>query len=141
MGIMGLDTIVKVISLKIISKREERLFRDVFKSKMLRKGYIYKGAGYFLFAGAIFPLDYYMLTPFLEGLIKFLSWNLIIPTTAVFTNLLLIIFCIIEIASINENWFDISGNNIFKSVYNTVKMIRGGIESTVSFVKNTKNDL
>ena len=39
------DTAVKLVSLKKISIREERKFFDVFSSKMLRQGYIYKSAG------------------------------------------------------------------------------------------------
>jgi hypothetical protein len=141
LAIMSVDTIVKVISLKVISKREGRPFRDLFKSSMLRKGYIYKGAGYFLFAGAVFPLDYFMLTPFLNGSLSFFWPGVAIPSAAIFTNFLLVIFTIIELASINENWFDMTGNNMLKSVFRTVKAIRKGIESTTSFIRKTKDDL
>jgi len=42
-----------------------------------------------------------------------------------------------ELSSINENWFDISGNNIFKSVFSIVRKIR----STVSKVSDTWKDI
>ena len=138
MGIMGIDTLVKLISIKVTCKKDNRYFRDVFKSRMLRQGYIYKGAGYLIFAGAIYPLDYFMLTPFVELSTKLIGWSVVIPTKAIFTNLLLVIFSIIELSSINENWFDITGNNILKSVFKTVKNIRYGVESTVSFIRKTK---
>jgi hypothetical protein len=139
--VMIIDTVVKLISLKIISKKEKRPFKDLYASRMLRKGYIYKSAGYFILAGALFPLDYFMLTPFLNGSLS-LFWNGIsIPNSAIFTNALLVIFSIIELSSINENWFDITGNNIFKSVFKTVKAIRKAVESTSSFIRKTKDDL
>lgn len=138
---MTIDTVVKLISLKVIANKEGRSFRDVFTSRMLRKGYIYKGAGYFILAGALFPLDYFMLTPFLNGCLSECWSGLVIPSAAIFTNFLLVIFSIIELSSINENWFDITGNNIFKSVFKTVKAIRKGVESTSSFIRKTKDDL
>jgi len=63
MAIIFIDTIVKLISLKYIAKRERRKYRDVFKSKMLRRGYIFKSLGYAFLAVPLFPLDYYVLTP------------------------------------------------------------------------------
>lgn len=139
--VMLIDTIVKLISLKVISKKERRPFRDVYTSRMLRKGYIYKGAGYFILSGALFPLDYFMLTPFVNGFLSMFWHGTVIPNSAIFTNALLVIFCIIELSSINENWFDITGNNMFKSVFKTVKAIRRGVESTSSFIKRTKDDI
>jgi hypothetical protein len=136
---MGIDTIVKLFSLRKKAKNDNRLFRDVFESSMLRKGYIYKGAGYLLFSLAIFPIDYYALTPFIEGSIKYFGMNIILPTKAVCTNFLLIIFSLIELSSINENWFDITGNNIMKSVWSMTKKVRGVIENITGFVKDTKN--
>ena len=138
---MGVDTVVKLISLKVQSKKEGRKYMDVFASKMLRKGYILKGSGYLLFALAVFPLDFYMLTPFLKGVMQYLSIEYIVVTKAVFTNLLLIIFCIIELASINENWFDISGNNILKSVKDTVVILRDAINGVTDFISRTKNNV
>lgn len=141
MGAMGVDTIVKLISLKIQSKRDGRSYMDVFASKMLRKGYILKGTGYLLFALAVFPLDFYMLTPFTRGFMQYLSIEYIVVTKAIFTNILLIIFCIIELASINENWFDISGNNILKSVKDTVVIIRDAINGVIEFIGGAKNNV
>jgi hypothetical protein len=137
MGIIFLDTIVKLISLKKIASVDGRKYRDVFKSKMLRRGYIFKAAGYYILALAIFPLDFYGLTPFTASVIKGLGYTFVIPTTALFTNILLCIFALIEFSSINENWFDISGNNILKSVFSVVKKIR----STVTQVSDTYKDI
>lgn len=141
MGAMGVDTIVKLISLKIQSKRDGRRYMEVFASKMLRKGYILKGSGYLLFALAVFPLDFYMLTPFTKGFMQYLSIEYIVVTKAIFTNILLIIFCIIELASINENWFDISGNNILKSVKETVVILRDAINGVIEFIGGAKNNV
>jgi hypothetical protein len=141
MGAMGVDTIVKLVSLKIQSKRDGRRYMDVFASKMLRKGYILKGTGYLLFALAVFPLDFYMLTPFTKGFMQYLSIEYIVVTKAIFTNILLIIFCIIELASINENWFDISGNNILKSVKETVVILRDAINGVIEFIGGAKNNV
>ena len=139
MGIIFIDTIVKLISLKKIACAEKRRYRDVFKSKILRRGYIFKAAGYYVFAGALFPLDYYALTPFSNGLIKALGYSFMVPTQAVFTNFLLCIFALIELSSINENWFDITGNNILKSVKETVVKIRTGLKSISDTYKDIKN--
>jgi hypothetical protein len=141
MAAMGVDTVVKLISLKIQSNKQGRKFMDVFTSKMLRKGYILKGSGYLLFALAVFPLDFYMLTPFIKGFMQYLSIEYIVVTKAIFTNLLLIIFCMIELASINENWFDISGNNILKSVKDTVVILRDAINGVTDFISRTKNNV
>jgi hypothetical protein len=139
MTIIFIDTIVKLISLKKIACVEGRKYRDVFKSKILRRGYIFKAAGYYIFAGALFPLDYYALTPFSNGAIKALGYGFTFPTTAIYTNFLLCIFAIIELSSINENWFDITGNNMLKSVFDTVKKIRGTIEKASDTYKSIKN--
>jgi len=139
MVIIFIDTIVKLISLKKIACAENKRYMQVFKSKILRKGYIFKAAGYYILAMALFPLDYYALTPFTNGIIKALEYSFLIPTPAIFTNMLLCIFAIIELSSINENWFDITGNNMFKSVFGVVKKVRGGIEQVGDTFKNIKN--
>ena len=139
MTIIFIDTIVKLISLKKIACEEGKKYREVFKSKILRRGYIFKAAGYYIFAGALFPLDYYALTPFSNEVIKALNYGFTLPTAAVFTNFLLCIFAIIELSSINENWFDITGNNMLKSVSDTVKKIRGTIEKVSDTYKDIKN--
>lgn len=138
MGIILIDTIVKLISLKIIANKEKRLYRAVFRSRMLRLGYIYKTAGYLFVVLPLFPLDYYGLTPFIYKIIDFLGYGTIDLSKAIFTNGILMIFCLMEITSINENWFDISGNNILKAVWQTVKAIRKGIETTVAVYKDAK---
>lgn len=140
MGIMLLDTIVKIFSIRSISRKTGRRFFEVFDSRILRTGYIIKGLGYFILALAIFPLDYYMLTPFSEKAVLFFGYKVDIPTTAIFTNILLIIFSLIEVSSINENWIDITGNNMLKGVFDMVKKIRSGIQSVSDTVKNVKNN-
>jgi hypothetical protein len=140
MGTMFLDTIVKIISIKIVSIRTNRRFFDLFQSRLLRNGYIFKALGYFILALAVFPLDFYMLTPFLEKAIIFFGYEVSIPSTAIFTNILLAIFSLIEVASINENWVDITGNDMLKGVFNMVKKIRSGIQSVSDTVKNVKNN-
>ena len=138
--VIFVDTLVKLISLKFIAVKEKRAYREVFHSKMLRRGYIFKVAGYAFLAGPLFPLDFYMLTPFIEGVIKAFGYPFIIPTQALFTNSLLIIFCLIELSSINENWFDITGNNMLKGVWTTVKKIRQGVEGISDLYKKIKKD-
>ena len=139
MTIIFIDTIVKLIALKKIACVEGRKYREVFKSKILRRGYIFKAAGYYIFAGALFPLDYYALTPFSNEVIKTLGYGFTLPTGAIYTNFLLCIFALIELSSINENWFDITGNNMLKTVFSTVKKIRGTIEKVSDTYKNIKN--
>lgn len=134
-----IDTIVKLISLRTLAKEEKKTYREVFRSKMLRRGYIFKAAGYAFLAGPLFPLDFYILTPFVQGTIKALGYSFTIPTQAIFTNGLLIIFCLIEFASINENWFDLTGNNMLRSVFKTVKSIRRSVQSISDLYKNVKN--
>jgi hypothetical protein len=143
MIVMGIDTLVKLFAIKRIAKRTGRKYNDVFESKVLRTGYIYKAAGYLILAGAIFPIDFYFLTPFLQkGIDMFASsYHITILTTALFTNLLLIIFSLIEVSSINENWIDITGNNMLSKVFAMVKRIRGGIQETASFIKTTKDEI
>jgi hypothetical protein len=137
MGIILIDTIVKLISLKYIAKKDGRKYRDVFKSKMLRRGYIFKSLGYAFLAVPLFPLDYFVLTPFLDTVLKALDYNIVL-NKAVLTNGLLIIFAIIELASINENWFDISGNNVLSGVWVTVKKIRRAAEGVAETYRNIK---
>jgi hypothetical protein len=48
---------------------------------------------------------------------------------------------LIEVSSINENWIDITGNNMLSKVFAMVKKIRGGIQETTSFIKNTKDEI
>ena len=137
MGIILIDTIVKLISLRYIAKKENRLYRDVFQSKMLRRGYIFKSLGYAFLVVPLFPLDYFVLTPFLDAVLKALDYDIIL-NKAVLTNGLLIIFAIIELASINENWFDISGNNVLSGVWVTVKKIRRAAEGVAETYRNIK---
>lgn len=135
---IGVDTIVKLISLRYIAKREKRAYREVFLSKMLRRGYMFKLAGYAFVAIPLLPLDFYLLTPFVSGLLSNLGYDIIL-NKAIFTNGILIIFSLIEISSINENWFDITGNNMLKAVFTVVKKIRGAVENVASTYRNMKN--
>lgn len=137
MGMIFIDSIVKLISLKYIAKKENRTYRDVFESKMLRRGYLFKSIGYAFLAVPLFPLDYYVLTPFLDVVLKALDYDIVL-NKAVFTNGILIIFSIIELASINENWFDISGNNILSMVWVTVKKIRRAAEGVAETYRDIK---
>jgi hypothetical protein len=139
MLIIFVDTIVKLISIKKIACTEGKKYKDVFQSKILRRGYIFKAAGYYILALVLFPLDYYALTPFTNGLLKTLNYSFQVLTQAIYTNILLCIFALIEISSINENWFDITGNNMLKSVYDVVKKIRGTIEKVSDTYKDIKN--
>lgn len=139
MFIIFIDTVVKLISLRKIAKKSNRKYREVFKSRILREGYVYKALGYYVTAGVIFPLDYYALTPFINGLLNFLGFSFIITVPAILTNILLGIFSIIELSSINENWFDITGNNILRQTFNTVKKLRKGIKSVSDTYKDIKN--
>lgn len=134
---IGVDTIVKLISLWYISKREKRPYKDVFQSKMLRRGYMFKLAGYAFVALPLLPLDYYLLTPFVSSLLNSAGYDIIL-NKAVFTNGILIIFSLIEISSINENWFDITGNNMLKAVFTIVKKIRSAVENAASTYRNIK---
>ena len=138
MGMIFVDTFVKLISLKKISVNEERGFFDVFSSKMLRQGYIYKSAGYFILALALFPLDYFFLTPFICHIIEYTGIGLDFMTKALLTNGLLIIFSMIELGSINENWIDISGNNLLKGVRVTVLKIKNVLIESINFFKGIK---
>lgn len=135
---IGVDTIVKLISLWYISKREKKPYKAVFKSKMLRRGYMFKLAGYAFVAIPLLPLDFYLLTPFVSSILKSTGYDIIL-NKALFTNGILIIFTLIEISSINENWFDITGNNMLKAVFTIVKKIRGVVESAASTYRNMKN--
>lgn len=139
MGIIFLDTLVKLISIKKIACVDGKKYRDVFKSKMLRRGYIFKTAGYYILSLAIFPLDFYALTPFTSNILSALGYSFIIPTPALYTNVLLCIFSLIELSSINENWFDITGNNILKSVFGIVKKIRLTVTQVSDTYKDIKN--
>ena len=139
MLIIFVDTVVKLISLKKIAKETNRKYREVFKSRILRQGYVYKALGYYITAGVVFPLDYYALTPFINGLLKFLNFDFVIGVPAILTNILLGIFSIIELASINENWFDITGNNFLKKTCDTVKKLRKGLKDASDTYKDIKN--
>jgi hypothetical protein len=87
----------------------------------------------------VFPLDYYALTPFINGLLKFLNFDFVIAVPAILTNILLGIFSIIELASINENWFDITGNNVLRKTCDTVKKLRKGLKDVSDTYKDIKN--
>lgn len=136
------DTIVKLFALKTIAVKENKRYLDVFQSKTLRKKFILKSLGYLTLIVPIAVLDIYLLTPFLHWVLNY-YWQIVMSTQidfihAMFTNMLLIIFCLMELSSINENWDLLSGNNIFESVKKTIINIRGGISHVVDFIVETK---
>jgi hypothetical protein len=135
------DTIFKLISLKKIAEETNRKYKDVFKSKILRLGYIHKTAGYLVMAAVIFPIDYYALTPFISAMLKVFNLQILNISPAICTNVLLAILCLMEVSSINENWFDISKNNVLTSVSNSFNKIRKNIKSVSSAYKETKDDI
>ena len=90
---------------------------------------------------AIFPIDYYGLTPFIHSILKIWNITALINATAICTNVLLVILCLMEVSSINENWFDISKNNILRSVSNSFNKIRKTIKRITSTYKETKDDV
>ena len=141
MFVILIDTIVKLISLNKIAQETNRKYKDVFKSKILRHGYLYKTAGYLIMVAVIFPIDYYALTPFISAMLKVFNLQVLIVSPAICTNILLAILCLMEISSINENWFDISKNNILKSVSNSFNRIKKTIKTVTSAYKDTKDDV
>ena len=141
MFVILIDTVVKLISLNKIAQETNRKYKDVFKSKILRHGYLYKTAGYLIMVAVIFPIDYYALTPFISAMLKVFNLQALVITPAICTNVLLAILCLMEVSSINENWFDISKNNILKSVSNSFNRIKKTIKTVTSAYKDTKDDV
>lgn len=123
MGMIFLDTIVKVMSLYTVAKKDNRPYFDVFKSEILRKKFVLKSIGYMILAVPVATLDILILSPSLEWfLCQYYDFK--VPVEAIFSNFLLIIFCFMELSSVNENWNVLSGTNIFKSAFKVVKKIR-----------------
>jgi hypothetical protein len=141
MFVILIDTVVKLISLKKIAQETKRKYKDIFKSKILRHGYLYKTAGYLIIVAVIFPIDYYALTPFISAMLKVFNLQALVMSSALCTNILLAILCLMEVSSINENWFDISKNNILTSVSNSFNKIRKNIKTVTSAYKETKDDV
>ena len=141
MFVILVDTIVKLISIKKIAQETNRKYKDIFRSKILRLGYLYKTAGYFIMVAVIFPIDYYALTPFISAMLKVFNLQALVISPALCTNILLAILCLMEVSSINENWFDISKNNVLTSVSNSFNKIRKNIKSVSSAYKETKDDI
>jgi hypothetical protein len=141
MFVILIDTVVKLISLNKIAEETNRKYKDVFKSKILRHGYLYKTAGYLIMVAVIFPIDYYALTPFISAMLTVFNLQALVMSSALCTNVLLAILCLMEVSSINENWFDISKNNILKSVSNSFNKIRKTIKTVTSAYKETKDDV
>tara|TARA_R110000868_G_scaffold195087_1_gene440811 strand:- start:467 stop:973 length:507 start_codon:yes stop_codon:yes gene_type:complete len=141
MFIIFVDTVVKLISLNKIAQETNRKYNEVFKSRILRLGYLYKTAGYFIMVAVIFPIDYYALTPFIAAMLKIFNLQALVITPALCTNILLAMLCLMEVSSINENWFDISKNNILKSVSNSFNRIRKTVKTVTSAYKETKDDV
>ena len=141
MFVIFVDTIVKLISLKKIAEETKRKYKDVFKSKILRHGYLYKTAGYLIMVAVIFPIDYYALTPFISAMLTVFNLQALVMSSALCTNILLAILCLMEVSSINENWFDLSKNNILTSVSNSFNKIRKTVKTVTSAYKETKDDV
>jgi hypothetical protein len=141
MFVILVDTVVKLISLNKIAQETKRKYKDIFKSKILRHGYLYKTAGYLIIVAVIFPIDYYALTPFISAMLKVFNLQALVMSSALCTNVLLAILCLMEVSSINENWFDISKNNILTSVSNSFNKIRKNIKTVTSAYKETKDDV
>ena len=141
MFVILVDTVVKLISLKKIAEETKRKYKDVFKSKILRHGYLYKTAGYLIMVAVIFPIDYYALTPFISAMLTVFNLQALVMSSALCTNILLAILCLMEVSSINENWFDISKNNILTSVSNSFNKIRKTVKTVTSAYKETKDDV
>lgn len=141
MFVILVDTVVKLISIKKIAQETNRKYKDIFRSKILRLGYLYKTAGYFIMVAVIFPIDYYALTPFIGAMLKVFNLQVLVISPALCTNILLAILCLMEVSSINENWFDISKNNILTSVSNSFHKIRKNIKTVTSAYKETKDDV
>jgi hypothetical protein len=141
MFVILVDTVVKLISLNKIAQETNRKYKDVFKSKILRHGYLYKTAGYLIMVAVIFPIDYYALTPFISAMLTVFNLQALVMSSALCTNILLAILCLMEVSSINENWFDISKNNILTSVSNSFNRIRKTVKTVTSAYKETKDDV
>lgn len=136
MFMIFIDTCVKMFSLRKEANSTGRKFKDVFSSKILRQGYLYKAGGYFIFTAAILPFDFYLLSPYVEHLVNLSDYILNVHMQAVFTNLLLLIFCLMELSSINENWYDISGSNMFRRITSIAMKIRESLKTVLSFKKD-----
>jgi hypothetical protein len=89
----------------------------------------------------IFPIDYYALTPFISAMLTVFNLQALVMSSALCTNILLAILCLMEVSSINENWFDISKNNILTSVSNSFNKIRKTVKTVTSAYKETKDDV
>jgi hypothetical protein len=74
-------------------------------------------------------------------MLKVFNLHVLIISPALCTNILLAILCLMEVSSINENWFDISKNNILKSVSKSFNRIRKTVKTVTSAYKETKDDV
>lgn len=137
-GFILLDTLVKIVSLKVLAKRENKSFFDLFLSRTLRTKFILKSMGYLVMAIPVTVLDIYILTPTLKTVTDVFFTNLIIPTDAFFGNILVIIFCAMELYSVNENWNVISKVDLFKKVSQTAIIIREKIGKIIDFIQELK---
>lgn len=140
MGFILVDTLMKVGSIYFIAKREDRKFFDVFKSKILRVKFILKSLGYMALAFPVAILDIKIITPTIKwALENFTKYT--VPTEALTANVLIVIFCLMELSSINENWNVITRVNLFKSVSKVTIKVRDIIISIMSFFKSIKSDI
>lgn len=141
MGFILIDTLVKVFSIFIISRREKRPFFDIFKSKILRAKFILKSFGYFILAVSVAWIDIELITPTIKWVLENFYNGLTIPTEALMANILIIIFCFMELSSINENYNVITRVDLFKKVSKIVIKTRDFIIDVMSFFKNLKTDI
>lgn len=138
LGFILLDTIVKIASLYAISKREQIRFMDIFLSKTLRVKFVLKSLGYLVLIIPITIMDILVLTPALTIVLEAFFSHIYIPTDALFANILVVIFCGMELYSVNENWDVISNVNLFKRVSEFALKIRRKINTVVEFIQELK---
>lgn len=134
MGMILIDTIVKLFSLRTLAKSQNRKYLDVFESEILRKRFILKSLGYLLLCLPVSALDIFAITPSINWFLS-TSFDITIPTKAVTSNILILLFCFMELSSINENWNTLTGNDLFKAVIKATKKVR----TIISYVIDVKN--
>lgn len=141
MGFILVDTLTRLISIYFITKRKNRKFEDVFDSKTLRVKFILKSLGYMVLALSVSVIDIKVITPTIKWFLENFYSNITIPTQALASNVLIIIFCFMELSSINENWNMIAKIDLFKSVSKIVVKTRDFIIDVIGFFKSIKSDV
>ena len=69
MGVIFLDTIVKLLSLITVAKESNRRYLDVFESEILRKKFVLKSIGYMILVVPVATLDILVLSPALDWVV------------------------------------------------------------------------